>query len=107
MKLTQSQEKAFARAEKCVKATKQLRWQAPLYIIFMVGILAYGGYEKSVAINLVFVALVSLAGMFWRMYVVFSDLLQAFRDLVNADPQALAQHYSTKFGNDDPESLNP
>ena len=107
MKLTLSQEKAFARAEKCAKATKKLRWQVPLYVLILVALWLYFGRDRALAGNFILVALASLAGMFWKMYVVLSDLLDAFRDLVNADPQALAQHYSTKLGNDDPESIAP
>ncbi len=106
MKLDHVQTKVVARAEKSLGAVKQLWWKVPLYCVAVVGLWLYFDREREFIVFGAYCAFFLLWIMFLRLFEVLHELLAVFQELINADPQALAQQYSTKLGNDDPESLN-
>jgi hypothetical protein len=107
MKLNHIQTKVVARAEKSLRAFKQLWWKAPLYCAAVVGVWLYFDREREFIVFGACGAFFLLWLTFLRLFDVLRELLAVFQELINADPQALAQQYSTKLGNDDPESLKP
>jgi hypothetical protein len=107
MKISHSQSKAIVQAERCVQSVRRLRWQVPLFFVFCAGVWFYFGREQADILPFLIFALCVLAGILGRTCNALSSLLQAFQELINADPQALAQQYAAKLDADDPESLNP
>jgi hypothetical protein len=107
MKLNHIQTKAVSRAEKSLRAAKQLWWKVLLYCVAVVGLWLYFDREREFIVFGAYGAFFLLGFMFFRLVDVLRELLAVFQELINADPQALAQQYSTKLGNDDPESLIP
>jgi hypothetical protein len=111
MKLSPVQEKAIAHAERLLRRQKFVAAECFAFGLLISAIVFYDGWGSQSTRNALIFC--SIAAFCWlmRTYVrsqaALAQLLAAYQDSINADPQALAQQYTAKLGGGDPESLTP